>query len=455
MTKQLTLIGQLLILALALMATAAHGRGLPDFTDLVEETKPAVVNIEAKYKDGRARGSNPLDEFFRRFGGPREFDYQPAPSSRGTGFIISKDGYILTNRHVVTGADEILVRMQDGKEISAQLIGEDDGTDVALLKVDQKRLPTIEIGNSDKLKVGEWVLAIGAPFGFDYSVTAGIVSAKGRSLGSERYVPFIQTDVAINPGNSGGPLVDMNGKVVGINSQILSGSGGYMGLSFAIPIDVAMNIADQLKEHGHVKRGFIGVGYQNVDARLAESFGLDGVYGAAVTEIVKDGPADQAGFKTGDVIVKFGDKKVNKADDLPVIVGAFKPGSKVKVVVVRDGDNKTLTIEVGERATEEVAVKSKDNKGIKLGIAVSDIPLELAERVDETGVFVSGVSRGPAAEAGVRRGDIILSINREKVKDVDQFRSIVAELPRDKPVPMLVLRNGRQRLFLTLVISTE
>jgi len=454
MSKSIAAVNHVFIGFLLLLSQTLSAASLPDFTKVIEKAKPAVVNIEAKSNE-RARRDNPFDDFFKRFGTPREYDYQPAPASRGTGFIISKDGYVLTNRHVVAGAEEIIVRLQDGKELVAELVGEDDGTDVALLKVDNGRMPVIEIGNSEKLKVGEWVLAIGAPFGFDYSVTAGIVSAKGRSLRTEQYVPFIQTDVAINPGNSGGPLVNMDGEVVGINSQILSGSGGYMGLSFAIPIDVAMNIADQLKEHGHVKRGYIGVGYQEVDAGLAESFELDGVYGALVTEVQEDGPADKAGIKTEDVIVKVNGKKIVKAADLPVIVGAIAPGKKVKFELVRNGKKKTVTLEVGERPSTEVAVKDDNNKGIKLGISISDIPAELSNRIDEKGVYVTAVTRGPAAEAGIRRGDIILSINRNQIENVEQFRQLVADLPSDRSIPVLVLRNGRQRIFMSLSIASE
>jgi serine protease Do len=432
----------LLFITLQLQAAS----GLPDFTKIVEKVKPSVVNIEAK-SEKNSKSNSRIEGFFNPFG--RQSPQQSV--SRGTGFIISKDGYILTNRHVVTGAKSIKVRLQDNQEYKAELIGEDDGTDVALLKIEAKKLRPVEIGNSSKLKVGEWVLAIGAPFGFDYSVTAGIVSAKGRSLRTEQFVPFIQTDVAINPGNSGGPLVDLSGEVVGINSQILSGSGGYMGLSFAIPMDVAMDIGDQLKRFGKVKRGFIGVVYQEVDADLAESFELDAVYGALINEVVKDGPADDAGIKVEDIIVEFNGKRVNKATDLPVLVGSVTPGEKVKVKILRNGKYKTLSLKVGERETAEGIVEK--NNGISLGLSISEIPMELQDRVVEKGVFVNQVRSGPAAEAGIRRGDIILSLDRKPTETLDDFKDIVAELPIGKPIPVLILRNGRQKSFLTLTID--
>jgi len=318
----------------------ARGGDLPDFTQLVEDVAPAVVNISATRKATRQQSrNNLLEEFFRRYQPPEEEgEYAPSKSAEGSGFIISEDGYVITNRHVVIQADEIVVKMNNGREFKAKLIGEDDGTDVALLKIDADDLPVIRTGHSDKLKVGEWVLGFGAPFGFEQTVTAGIVSAKKRTLGREQYVPYIQTDVAINPGNSGGPLVSLDGKVVGINSQILSSSGGYIGLSFAIPIELALHVVDQFKEYGKVRRGYLGVQYQEVDYALAQAFDMKKVEGAVLTDITKNSAAHKAGLKVGDIVLRFDGQAIHRAGELPFIVGLYKPGTKVEVDLIREGE---------------------------------------------------------------------------------------------------------------------
>ncbi len=351
----------------------AQNRGLPDFTDLVEKQGPAVVNISTTQSargNGRGAQSLPFDEndpmyeFFRRFvprqpgmpgfGQPREFESR----SLGSGFIVSPDGYILTNAHVVESADEILIRLTDKREFKARVIGADKRTDVALIKIEATALPTVRLGDPSVLKVGEWVIAIGSPFGFDNSVTAGIVSAKGRSLPQENYVPFIQTDVAVNPGNSGGPLFNMKGEVVGINSQIYSRSGGFMGISFAIPIDVAMDVQTQLRASGKVSRGRIGVVIQDLTKDLAESFGLSKAQGAVVNAVEKGGPAEKAGIEPGDVILKFDGKAITGSGDLPRMVGATRPGARVTVQVWRKGTTKDLALVVAEIPDEKLAAGS-------------------------------------------------------------------------------------------------
>jgi len=435
--------------------------GLPDFTALVKKEAPAVVNISTVTRRERSQQSqlDQLPEMFRRFfdefGGPGGPGGGPAPRSEteslGSGFIISSDGYVLTNYHVVGEADEIVVRLQDRRELDAELIGSDPQSDLALIKVDASDLPVVDIGSSDDLQVGEWVLAIGAPFGFDSSVTAGIVSAKGRSLPTDNYVPFIQTDVAINPGNSGGPLFNLNGQVVGINSQIVSRSGGYMGLSFAIPIDLAMDVADQLKETGEVSRGWLGVLIQEVDRDLAESFGLDKPMGALVAQVQSGSPAAEAGLQPGDVIIAFNDREIQRSAQLPKWVGALKAGTEAEMTVVRDGDEKTLEVTVGELPDNPQAGMAgqpdqDQGESDKLGLEVrAASAAELARVKADHGVVITGVQDGPAARAGLSSGDLLVSLNGKPVDSLDAYREIAADLPDEGTVPALVNRDGNAR----------
>ena len=439
--------------------------GLPDFTALVKKEAPAVVNISTVTRRERAQQSqlDQLPEMFRRFfdefgggpGGPGGPGGGPGPRSEveslGSGFIISSDGYVLTNYHVVGEADEIVVRLQDRRELDAELIGSDPQSDLALIKVDASDLPVVDIGSSDDLQVGEWVLAIGAPFGFDSSVTAGIVSAKGRSLPTDNYVPFIQTDVAINPGNSGGPLFNLNGQVVGINSQIVSRSGGYMGLSFAIPIDLAMDVADQLKETGEVSRGWLGVLIQEVDRDLAESFGLDKPMGALVAQVQSGSPAADAGLQPGDVIIGFNGREIQRSAQLPKWVGALKAGTEAEMTVVRDGDEKTLEVTVGELPdTPQAGMAGQPDQAQgesdKLGLeARAASAAELARVKADHGVVITGVQDGPAARAGLSSGDLLVSLNGKPVDSLDAYREIAADLPDEGTVPALVNRDGNAR----------
>ncbi|MNZ65137.1 putative periplasmic serine endoprotease DegP-like precursor [compost metagenome] len=380
-------------------------------------------------------------------GGPR--GRQREAQSLGSGFIISDDGYVLTNNHVVADSDEILVRLSDRSEHKAKLVGADPRSDVALLKIEAKNLPTLKLGDSDKLKVGEWVLAIGSPFGFDHSVTAGIVSAKGRSLPNENYVPFIQTDVAINPGNSGGPLLNLDGEVIGINSQIFTRSGGFMGLSFAIPIDVAMNVADQLKKEGKVNRGWLGVVIQEVNKDLAESFGLDKPSGALVAQLVDGGPAAKGGLQVGDVILSLNGQSINESADLPHLVGNMKPGDKASMEVIREGSRKTLSMAVGSLPDEDAEVAAIEGQGAerssnRMGVTVADLTAEQRKSLDITnGVVIKDVQDGPAAMIGLRPGDVITHLNNRAIDSAKTFTEVAKALPKDRSLSMRVLRQGR------------
>src|SRR5690554_3616941 len=378
-----------LLLACSFFASAAN---LPDFTQLVESAAPAVVNISTTQTVQKRSSRIPQEvpEIFRHFFGelPEGFEQEPSQQQRqslGSGFIISDDGYILTNNHVIENADEIVVRLSDRRELIAELIGSDASSDLALLKIDAKGLPVVTVGNSDKLKVGEWVLAIGSPFGFDHSVTAGIVSAKGRSLPNESYVPFIQTDVAINPGNSGGPLFNLQGEVVGINSQIFTRSGGFMGLSFAIPMEVAMDVVQQLKTSGKVERGWLGVVIQEVNKELAESFKLDKPSGALVAQVMADSPAAAGGLQVGDVIVASNGSPVAMSADLPHLIGAMKPGEVATLQIVRDGKRRTLKVKVGAAPEDEqlqLSGQPQTSKSNRLGLEVADLTEEQKKRLD-------------------------------------------------------------------------
>ncbi len=443
---------------LGILALSANAVDLPDFTELVEEVSPAVVNISTvrRVNDGNAQffGNAPdmeqVPEFFRHFFGdqfPRGGGVPREAQSMGSGFIVSHDGYVLTNNHVVEGADDIFVRLVDRRELKATLVGADAKSDLALLKLDADDLPVLKIGKSSKLKVGEWVVAIGSPFGFDYTVTAGIVSAKGRSLPNENYVPFIQTDVAINPGNSGGPLFNLDGEVVGINSQIYTRSGGFMGVSFAIPIDVAMDVATQLKETGTVKRGWLGVLIQEVNKDLAESFRLDKPRGALVAQVMKDSPADHAGLQPGDVITGFDGTDIGLSSELPHLVGRIAPGKKAQLDVVRNGREIKIDVVIGQLPGESGAASVEPAKaearGNALSLDVRDLTdAEKSQLQVSGGVLVTNIYPGPAASAGIRVNDVISSLNNREVKTVDDFNSVVEELPKNKSLPVLIIRNG-------------
>ncbi|MCB1749259.1 MAG: DegQ family serine endoprotease [Gammaproteobacteria bacterium] len=464
-------------LTCALPAPAAI-TGLPDFTQLARDNSPAVVNISSTIKPAKSEDKlphgfslpdmpddGPLSEFFRRFFGEEGPGMPPGGidprTSLGSGFIISADGYVITNFHVVREADEVVVRMSDRSEYKAEVIGSDPRSDIAVLKITtDARLPTVKLGSSEELEVGEWVLAIGSPFGFDYSVTAGIVSAKGRSLPNENYVPFIQTDVAINPGNSGGPLFNLDGEVVGVNSQIYSRTGGFMGVSFAIPIHVVMNVYEQLRDKGSVTRGWLGVLIQDVTAELAESFNMDKPRGALVSKVLADSPAKQGGLETGDVIVTFNGRAVEQSSDLPPIVGATQVGDKIPVEVIRGGKRQTVTIEIGALPDDddEIALgeapESKSNVDERLGVAVRNLDAEQREalQVDAGGVLIEDIENGPAYDAGLRAGDVVLQLNNQKITDAKQFLDVVAKLPQGKTVPVLVQRQGNP-LFLAMKIT--
>jgi len=432
---------------------------LPDFTDMVKTNGIAVVNIsttrKAKpssvpYPQQMPEGMPPeMEELFKRFFNNPEGEYGPGDSqSLGSGFIISQDGYILTNHHVVKDADEITVKFSDRRELEAKLIGSDPRTDIALLKVTANQLPMVSIGNPESLQVGEWVLAIGSPFGFEQSVTAGIVSAKGRSLPSGTYVPFIQTDVAINPGNSGGPLFNMEGKVVGINSQIYSRTGGFMGLSFSIPIDVAMGVADQIKAHGKAEHGWLGVQIQDVTRELAESFGMKKPEGALVSKVVPDSPAEKAGLQIGDIITEFNGQSVYSSSELPPMIGMTAVNSDATLKIIRQGNSKTLNFKIGRlpdqpgQMAKSQEPETKPNN--KLGIVVTDLSPEQRKRLEITsgGVLVQQVGKGPAKDAGVQPGDVILRIQNQPIRNSNDFNQAMEGLAAGRSIAVLIQRNG-------------
>lgn len=451
----------------ALMPGLAAGRMLPDFVDLVAENGPSVVNISTKQAPVTAEQlrefsvpdlpeDSPLQDFFRHFFGeegelPDDGD-DPQSRSLGSGFIVSTDGFVLTNAHVVEGAEEIIVRTSDRREFVATLVGTDKRSDIALLKIDGERLPAVKIGAAQDLKVGEWVLAIGSPFGFESSATAGIVSAKGRSLPSENYIPFIQTDVAINPGNSGGPLFNLDGEVVGVNSQIYSRTGGFMGLSFAIPIDVVMDVVDQLKTTGKVSRGWLGVLIQDVTRELAETFGMKQPRGALVAQILPGSPAEAAKVRPGDIIVTYNGRDILTSGALPPMVGITPVGERVKLQVLRGGELVDLEVEIGELPEEEqlAARPSEPEKAPanRIGLFVSEITPEQREQlaVAAGGVLVEGIEPGPAEQAGLISGDVILMLDNQPVQDLAVFNSILDAIPSGRSVAVLVQR-GDGRMF--------
>jgi len=460
-----------LILILAdFQSSGAQAIQLPDFTHLVEHNSAAVVNISTTLKiTGSVHGrqgipdipeDSPLYDFFKRFFGDSPDGRIPFPegeqTSLGSGFIISGDGHIITNNHVIKDADEIIVRLVDRREYTAEVVGADEQSDIAVLKVDGKDLPIVTLGDSDKLKVGEWVMAIGSPFQFDHSVTAGIVSAKGRPLPNENYIPFIQTDVAINPGNSGGPLFNLNGEVVGVNSQIYSRTGGFMGLSFAVPINLVKRVYHQLKEEGHVTRGWLGVWIQAVDRELAESFGMEIPQGALVTKVIAGSPAATAGFEIGDIVVQFDNREVINDTDLPPMVGNTEVGKKVPVQVIRKGKQVSLNVVIDTLPEDANKLASKppekpESSGTnKLNITVTDLTDDERKELDlDHGIRIEDVTTGPASRAGLRAGDILLLVNNQKVINVKEFERIISSLPKDKPVAILVQRNGNP-IFLAL-----
>ncbi|WP_439107801.1 trypsin-like peptidase domain-containing protein [Congregibacter sp.] len=441
-----------------LSASAAQAAELPDFTEIVAQQSPAVVKIIVEASTSRAGpdvDAEEIPEFLRRYfqmpnppQGPQE------RMATGSGFMISEDGYVVTNHHVVEDADLVTVRLSDRREYEAEVVGLDPRSDLALLRIDAEDLPYLVLGEDDALKVGEWVLAIGSPFGLDYSVTAGIVSAKGRSLPTrsrENYVPFLQTDVAINPGNSGGPLFNLKGEVVGVNSQIFTTrAGGSIGLSFAIPVNVVRNVVNQLRDSGTVTRGWLGVTIQNVDRNLGESFGLDRPRGALISQIAGDGPAAQSGLEPGDIIIEFDDEPIETSADLPHVVGLIAPGTEVDVLIVRDRKQKTIEVEVGGLdADDSVDQAYRDgqedaSRGGRLGIVVEEAPEEMLSRWDLSGgVVVRSVEPDSAAdEAGLMPGDVITAVGATPVRSLEVFSEIVGELEDGASVPLRLIRRG-------------
>lgn len=453
---------------------ATHNQ-LPNFKQLVQQNIDAVVSVRGNrkaqtftdYNAPESRLPDSIPEPFRRFFegdenrfGPRFFEGIPkgfTPSvAQGSGFIISDDGYVLTNAHVVADSDDITVRLTNRTEYKAELIGMDKRTDVALLKVEASGLPTVEIGDSDALGVGDWLLAIGSPFGFDYSASQGIVSALGRSLPDGTYVPFIQTDVAVNPGNSGGPLFNLDGQVVGINSQIYSRSGGYQGISFAIPINLALNIAEQLKTKGVVSRGWLGVMIQDMSQALAQSFGLEKPMGALVSQVLAGSPAEAAGIKVGDVIVDFADQAIEHSSQLPPLVGSTAVGEKTKIEVLREGKKLSLNvvIEELEEADAPKLLSKAETSDQKLGVSVAELDADKRKSLSvDHGVIIGEIMPGsPAAKAGLREGDVILSFNRKPVNNAKELAEAVKDTPADKPAVVLVKRE-QGTLFIPVEIG--
>ena len=445
------------------LTVSAQTRGLPDFVELAEKQSPSVVNIST-VQNGRAKAatngfpmdpSDPAFEIFRRFfpQAPGGIQQQPENRSLGSGFIISADGYIMTNAHVIEGADEVTVKLLDKREFRAKVIGADKRTDVALIKIEASGLQSVRLGDSSQLKPGEWVVAIGSPFGFEHSVTAGIVSAKGRALPQENYVPFIQTDVAINPGNSGGPLFNLKGEVVGINSQIFSRSGGFMGISFAIPIDLAMDIQQQLRARGRASHGRMGVSIQEVTREMAEAFGLPKAGGALVNSIEPNGPAARAGIEPGDVILRFEGKPVTNSSDLPRMVGQMKPGTRAQVELWRKGQMRSVSVTIGEFQDERVtsakpaARSAAEGTNSRLGIALSDLSAEQKQQMRlNVGIMVVDVR--PGSRVDLRPGDVILALvsqgDTQDVRSVQQFNQLMNQLDGRVPASLLIRRANIQ-----------
>jgi serine protease Do len=465
----------MLLFALSNTSQAGAVVSLPDFTELAEKHGAEVVNISvtqvgltggAQFPFPGMEDDENLQEFFKRFGipgipGVPGQGGQPGQEYRsqslGSGFIISSDGYILTNAHVINAADEVLVKLSDKREFKAKIIGADKRTDVALLKIEATNLPKATIGDPATLKVGEWVAAIGSPFGLENTMTQGIVSAKGRALPQENFVPFIQTDVAINPGNSGGPLYNLRGEVVGINSQIYSRSGGSMGLSFSIPIDVAIDISNQLKTSGKITRGWLGVAIQEITKDLAESFGMKNTNGALVAGVEKNSPAEKGGLLAGDVIIRFDGKLISSSSDLPRAVGATKPGKIVPVEVLRKGATKTLSVGVGEMPTDtaEAVMPSKaptKAEANKIGLTLKELTPQQKKKLNGKNGLLVMESTGVAAQAGIRRGDVILGLNNSESQSVEAFNKQINAVPAGKTVAVLVLR-GENTLYVPIKVT--
>jgi len=432
---------------------------LPDFTVLAEQQGNKVVNISSIIERPNNQNNIPfqderMQEFFKRFGIPNIPGVPPQGNPQGpeeqvngtgSGFIIESDGYIITNAHVVAQADTVLVKLADKREFKADILGIDRRTDVALLKIKAKNLPTVQFGNPEKIKVGQWVAAIGSPFGLENTMTVGVVSAKGRALPQENFVPFIQTDVAINPGNSGGPLFNTDGEVIGINSQIYSRTGGYMGLSFAIPIDVAINVADQLKKNGKVIRGWLGVAIQEITEDLSESFGMKDTRGALIAMVEKDSPAERGGILPGDVILKFNKNPLDSSSDLPKFVGTTKPLSEVPVEILRKGKKITLSIKVGEMPNEEMMVAGKKGPAKevnRIGLSLRELTTEDRKKINgRSGLLVLEVKR-PSIASGIRTGDVILALNNSAVQSIASFNQDIRKIPKGKTIALLIYRNG-------------
>ena len=436
------LISTSLILISLFYAANIEARELPDFVELVEKTQSSVVSISTTVKVRRRN----------------IFSGQSPSTSRGpsgSGFVITKDGYIITNNHVIDGVEKVHVSLNNGRDYEAKIVGTDAATDIALLKIEGDNFDSLGIGDIDNTKVGSWVVAIGAPFGFEHTVTAGIISAKGRSVG-EQYIPYVQTDVAINPGNSGGPLINMKGKVVGVNSKILSISGGSNGLSFSIPIDLVMDVVGQIKDTGNVLRGYLGVSYQEVSFELAKSFGLERSEGALITVVTPNSPADQAGIKPGDIVLQVDDKRIKNSVELPFVIGRYRPGREVKMSIVRDGKHLNRSLEIGSRnpeiATQSSTRQEKDSLEW-LGAQFKNIPQELKERSNITsGVIVTALESGAIYEAGIRQGDIIQSILLTGINDLSDFERTISGLKDQTNVPVLVTRpsSGSQYLIIEI-----
>ena len=467
-TRSVTLAGLLtaaLLVLSSVIAPKAMALEVPDFEQLVKDQGSAVVKISVTGKVQESRPQfqgqelpEPLRRYFENL--PRQQTPQNRPTAGfGSGFIISEDGYIVTNAHVVDGAAEITVSLPDRREYAAQLMGSDERSDIALLKVDARGLPVLTLGDSSGVNVGQWVLAIGSPFGFEYTATQGIVSAVSRSLPAENYVPFIQTDVAVNPGNSGGPLFDTNGQVIGVNSQIYSRSGGYQGLSFAIPVNVVKSVVAQLQDNGYVKRGWLGVLIQNVDRSLAESFGLDRSAGALVSRVTENSPAQAAGVQRGDVILSFNGTEINRSSDLPPLVGLIPVGDAVNVDLLRKGERLTLSVNIaeledGDRKPAAVKTSAKERmSGSRLGLSIVELNAEQRDQLGTDGVLVEEVDPdGVAAAAGIRTGDVLVSFNQTDVSSVHQLSQLVKDAPAGKPLAVLVQRDDSS-LFSALTLN--
>lgn len=468
----------LVTLILASMAGLAlaqyNSRALPDFTLLIKDNKAAIVNVAAMHQQDNRNRQIPspgyFDDYFRQFEPPDSLPRRRSQESLGSGFIISQDGYVLTNSHVVKNAEKVMVRLSNKREYRAEVIGIDARSDIALLKIDAERLPHVRIGRSQDIEVGEWVLAIGSPFGFDYSVTAGIISALHRSLPTarnENYVPFIQTDVAINPGNSGGPLFNLDGEVIGINSQIYTRTGSYIGVSFAIPIDVAMEVVDQLKTSGKVARGWLGVAIQEVNLNLAESFGLSRPQGALVSKVIAGSPAESYGVQAGDIILRLNDNPIDTSDELPHFVGRIKPDTEVTLDVLRNKSKIRLKVKLGELPSRPDNLLSQgggkaprnNNSGLhstKLGMRIREVPDNIKKMLKQAGfthgVYVDQVGEGLAANAGIQRGDVLLSMDNQPIHSGADLERIVSGFKDGGVVSTYIFRRGLQ-LFVALRVG--